>query len=496
MWDVCRQIFQNHFVGDDRATPDEKPPVLRRPTIYFCALLVIGLVAFATLMPVHQAGWNSPKIPTFSLGWYRSGPVDVLLNLAMYIPVGLLLRLALRRRDRAGLSEIPKAVFLAAGLSLTTEYLQQSIAFRVASLTDVMVNIMGALVGAAVAPRCQMYFRNAHALLFYAIRHRPFRTVTRFATVLIFASLWAPFDFHAGFQEELRRAKWTPTPPEFYFSGAQVLGSFEDPYQDPLNDAGTFGAFLLLGLTLCLSARESRLGESAVIGRGVMSLAVIALFVECGQLFFAAHTFDVWDICVALVSGSLGIAMGRKIQCDPGIGPGAPHRIICPESLIGLALLFQVAYLMLRGFAPFYFGMKGHEFEAWFWVPFEGEIFRGRFGLLGDSVQETFRYLAAAFLLILYMDFHLQEVRGWHVCGFLLCVVGLGELYQIFLADRYADTTTPVLVIAASWTMVVAYRAVVIDLHNGSALACRLQHRSHSLIESFRLIRRVEQPVA
>ncbi|MDX2219050.1 MAG: VanZ family protein [Burkholderiales bacterium] len=110
------------------------------------------IVVYATLLPF--AGWRVPE----TLVWegvvrpYQT-ELDLVLNVAAYVPVGLLLAALLLQS--AGRHPLVKATALASVLSLTLECLQLFLPGRVTALHDWLANSAGGLAGAAIAVSAQ-----------------------------------------------------------------------------------------------------------------------------------------------------------------------------------------------------------------------------------------------------------------------------------------------------------------------------------------------------
>ncbi len=118
----------------------------------YLALAYTLLIAYASLNPF--SGWHAPEGGVFAfLGvWprYLTG-FDLAINVAAYVPFGLLVGLALTRRLRH--PELLMLVTLAgAALSLTMEALQGFVPGRIASLADLLTNTAGCAAGALAAP--------------------------------------------------------------------------------------------------------------------------------------------------------------------------------------------------------------------------------------------------------------------------------------------------------------------------------------------------------
>lgn len=110
---------------------------------YRLAAAGLALIAFLTLIPEPEAAASAASTPITCLVCGDLGGLDVLLNVLLFVPLGLGLALA-------GFSW-RRAVLLAALLSLTVELLQVTmIAGRDASLGDVLTNALGGGVGSLI----------------------------------------------------------------------------------------------------------------------------------------------------------------------------------------------------------------------------------------------------------------------------------------------------------------------------------------------------------
>ena len=118
----------------------------------YLSLAYSALIIYASLHPF--SGWRDPGLPLLVFldsGWprYWTG-FDLAVNVIIYVPLGFLLSLSLRRLPWRWLQPAI-ALLLGAGLSLGLECLQTWLPSRVASNLDLGCNALGTALGALVA---------------------------------------------------------------------------------------------------------------------------------------------------------------------------------------------------------------------------------------------------------------------------------------------------------------------------------------------------------
>ncbi|MCL4184298.1 MAG: VanZ family protein [Burkholderiaceae bacterium] len=134
--------------------PPLSPSGPSRPASGVWLAAYAGAVVYATLHP--WSGWRTPGTWMFAFlaepwpRWWTG--FDVAVNVAAYVPIGILAAAWLARR--LSLAMLPAAVLAALGaaaLSLGLECLQALLPDRVPSRLDVLANAAGGVAGAAAA---------------------------------------------------------------------------------------------------------------------------------------------------------------------------------------------------------------------------------------------------------------------------------------------------------------------------------------------------------
>jgi len=131
-------------------------PAMARPGVL--AFVWVTLLAYGSLLPFDlalSALFAHPAEGFRSLGLSAShslSHVDLVTNLLLYVPLGVMLRIALRRRGLHPAAQIALGVLAVLLLSGGMEYLQAYSPSRVASLADVLANVGMGVVAVVFAP--------------------------------------------------------------------------------------------------------------------------------------------------------------------------------------------------------------------------------------------------------------------------------------------------------------------------------------------------------
>ena len=124
------------------------PVILSR----YLALAWFGLVVYGSLHPF--SGWRmtgAAPLAFIEAEWPRYWTYfDLLANVAVYLPLGFFLTLALRRLPWRYTAPI-LAILLSGSLSLALEAVQNWLPSRVPSSLDLLCNTLGGLIGAVAA---------------------------------------------------------------------------------------------------------------------------------------------------------------------------------------------------------------------------------------------------------------------------------------------------------------------------------------------------------
>lgn len=414
-----------------------KPGVLGRATQRWLCLACLATILYGTLGPLgNQSGpWLArPAAWSWILPNAGIDTNDVITNFVVYLPVGVALRLLLRRRGRAGVADFVAAVGLSVVLSYATELLQQYMPQRSANMVDVVVNGIGGIVGALVAVPVQRALRRVHAAVFESVHLGRERWSVLMWAALAVAALFMAMPF------TLKRPSW--------------VIRFGEPLAmaDPLGSL-RFISFAAVGLLV--AGRMLFLGagaRTAVLG-AIWRVAVFDTIMELAQCVLREHVSSVVHVLVASVGAGAGavivavaVRLARTHTAD-----GAPIRalprhfqIVAGGAFIAIMLAVVIGEIGVRGIVG---GLRPTpEFR---WLPFYGHFHVAFTSAMADVAQLGVKF---GILTLLALTLTAGRARG----AVLLVDFGAAAVIEIartFLIGRPGDSTTFV-VAAIAWLVV------------------------------------------
>lgn len=309
----------------------QRPGWLRAPAM---ALVWAALVVYGSLLPfgmdfsgaIDKAGgvlpaiyawlcspaWVPATAETSSLG-VPTWASDLVLNLVMYGPLGVLLRLTASRITGRQLVQIVAAVLGVAALSWMIEATQSLIPGRYASVQDVLANTLGGAVGVLLGHKVNAAWHGLAFLLFRKL-HRPWEALTRwipeqrsrplavFTVLMVNVCLIAAWFLFTG-----------PVPGGGGHEQALQLVPFKQQFARSYDVAA-----LLLGRSLivyCLAGAVVMLtmmrgSTRRALGWVVLTVALSAACLEAAKLLGRGVSADITEPMIAVIAGGLVLTAG------------------------------------------------------------------------------------------------------------------------------------------------------------------------------------------
>ena len=423
--------------------------------------MIIILVAAGSLTPfafdpsrIADARW----LGISRITWVPSPLSDIVVNLLVYLPVGVTLMFLLTRRlahsviparsvipanagiqKRAGhaLAAGVATVIFASLLSFIMEWSQTLIAVRVASWMDDCINAIGALLGVVLfiawtsaCGTASLTVIPAKAGIQSVVRVSP-AVLAQFVAVGLVLFGLMPFDFitsESAWRESLAQTSVWP-----------FIGSLDS--QTPItahviDGVGTAGPFAALALLLAVARRRTGSSRWASIRSAAAHVAIMALAIESAQLFVGSHAFALLDWFFAVFGGIVGAVLGATCK-----SPDTPF----PRSRLAFAaVLLQCGYLLAASAYPFEWKVEFHWTEM-LRAPFAAAWQRPFHLGMADLVESALAYLALVMLARISLIGLSSRLRAVAVAAIVVGMALACQWAQLVTVSRYPDITEPVL---------------------------------------------------
>jgi glycopeptide antibiotics resistance protein len=399
-----------------------------RPNPVLVLLLLWGLfIVYATMLPFDFSASGALIESRLRRLWERplrgggGSWADVVSNVLLFVPWGLLLAVWLAGCGRRYPAVVTLALLSGALLSGTVELVQLFAPGRYISVVDLVTNTFGSTVGGLIGwALARWIWPSASVRIRQSLHSRPLLAcVLAVAAGLVVAGL-SPFEVSlevSDLKAAIKAACLLPFGP--LLRGPAVLLQL-------WSLVGELLVWVLAGGLFALAARESGRRGASAIRWSATSAGVLSLAIEALQLVVPARAFDMTSVALAVLGSVLGSVLVA------GFGDRDARRWINPAiSIWGLAVV-------LAAWAPPRF--------TWpvppFWrlemvVPFWSYFDSRSLADLADVVQEVLIFLPLGALL---------AARSWRqsFLGAVLTGLALGvvlEFGQVFLPSRSADVT-------------------------------------------------------
>jgi len=426
-------------------------------------LWAVGLalgVLYGSLIPlrfVQGCFGSSDLFCLLSLTWRASTLEDYVTNLLIYIPLGMALVWARRLTRLSSPTRLVATLAIGTIVSTTAEVLQTGIAIRVASWTDVLLNVAGTACGAMLGLVLYQAARRAVPALRARIAARPLTTIATVLGLGLFLFSLAPFDFvtnsaqlHAAFN----RAQWG------HFNLAVGL-SKTAPWSTIIGKVSVAAWFALLGYFAALANREMGRHPVIALASALKHVFVLAAVIEIMQVFTRSHVFALTDITLHGAAALVG-AWAATFLIDAPIRSGWRLRpeLVMPTKLLALAGMCQIVALAMPSLLKAGFSQSMLSLSGVGCLPFES-LWRGSMtGAAMDVASTVLQYgaLALTFAIVL---------RRAHLPHAWLIVGGFVTLFALVLAAIQSaapttglDLTAPILALLATAVVARGYPAL------------------------------------
>ena len=410
------------------------------------ALSMCGIL-YGSLLPFRFDGaafrWQ-PLIASLPLNWHGTTTEDVLTNILVYLPLGLAVVLCGRSgRRESHFARIPLAILIGATVGLLAETLQNAVAARVSSLTDVALNVIGTAVGAMLGAGLFSAIINRALPGWKANRlDQPFTMIAGTLSLGLLLYGLFPFDFvtdSASLHDSFRRARWDIT-------RLRPVGLGEPPFAALVAQCVAAAWYAVLGYAAARSRQERAYTPGFAWAASVKHGVTLVCIVELMQLFTRSHQFDAASVLIR----ALGVVFGAWFAVSAAgwhvDRMDDPRRIPSLRAPLLLALVAaQIGALLLPSFDPVMFSMRHADLGSLLRLPFEALWHRPMAAAVADiAAQVTSFATLAATVAMLLGRLRIQRIRTGTAIA-VTATAGAVEALQLCTASRHADPTGPVI---------------------------------------------------
>jgi VanZ family protein len=354
-------------------------------------LLAIAIIVYGSLYPFHFESTARAASPVLAVwrGWptefTRFVLRDVLLNVILYVPLGVAAAMVFLRRYPRAVSAAA-AIAIAFTLSAIMELLQVYEPRRDPSSLDVLTNVIGGALGALIALASEPKIRG--------LMKSPARGLRGAGAILLM--LWALAEFY--------------------------------PFFPSLGRTHLYESLRGLWHTRHLPFVETWLGVAEWFAVG---MALDAIF---------ARMYTLWLAAAMLVALVAQMAIADHIVTASEVAAAAIALALWHFSPVRARLRWCLALLgsaiLLRELQPFHFLPVPQPFQ---WTPFAATLESSRDSAVIIISRKAFDYGAMIFAL---------RCGGWNYLGAGFAVaaaLAIGETVQMYLPGRTPEITDPLL---------------------------------------------------
>ena len=388
-------------------------PVTKVLWVMFSFFIVYGtLVPFELSFSKESISSNISSInwiPFMDPDGSRASIPDILQNILFFVPFGFLgfFSVNYRRKRR-----ILIVTFLGSLLSLSVEILQIFTLNRTTSVSDLITNTVGTVIGIFAASFVSQIFPNLVTMLQFGKKaYSKYLFLLIVSLALVSVGSLQPFDFTLDVG--------------FVWSKLKALINNPLHYTPVLRDEGVvLFRFILLG-SVCVMWFQERMQKRPLV-TGIAMSCFIGVFLEGCQLIIISRMPGIQDV-VIVVSGSFcGGCLANLLRHNK-----IPAILWC--IIVILATLFTAG---MQSLSPF---QLSAEYHAMNWVPFLSYYERTTFIALSNFIESVITYFPMGFLV---QHLILKKKSNFFLIGIIAFMMAYClEFSQGWIGGRYPDIT-------------------------------------------------------
>ncbi|MES2069208.1 MAG: VanZ family protein, partial [Pseudomonadota bacterium] len=395
------------------------------------------LILYGSLFPFND--WTYPQLPLYTFLSVRPSleRADLVQNVLVYAPLGLLLVLRLNRGMRFWSAVIVASV-VGSLLSFTVESIQQFLPSRVASLSDLAMNFLGSFLGGVFAIFMSPETLTGKKLLAY--RNLWLRAGALANVGIAVLAIWV-------------LSQTSPLVPSLDFAHmrhglALLKHAFLYPESFSYAKLATYSLYLL--------------------GLGLLTVTIVRRDKPALLVFVALVGFV---LCCKVV------IVNRQLALEALLGAVVALVLLLPLRYLSARLMAATGImLILAGFTVFELAPVDGGFSYPFnWIPFVGQM--SSLSGLENILELLWPFMALAYFTRYSVPFFRHTEAAFFGGLAVLAIIFCEEWYQQFVPGRYGDITQ-VMLGFAGWVLPWCIGSAE-DIADAEVVKPRRRRRSH-----------------
>ena len=480
---TMKQSQARPLPSGDRNLP--RPRFLIRRYVEFLTFLTILFVVQTGLVPYDFLQDDVKRGSAVFLSGAAAHLIarDIISNVFLYFPLGVLLHCSLAKRLRSrGMALILTAIF-AGAMSLGIEWIQSYSPARVSSMFDLMANIGGALLGASLAWIARLTLPRILTDALVAVHEWPRTALLRgyVVALIIFAAMPFSFSFtSSGIKKAVKSTHLIPfevtTLDEALADDVLAKGDYAAHTHLEWRRMKRWSSWTAEAVSFVLLAWLLQIVLRGDYGFTRSAAFLLACWIGCGiaiglsamQFMVVSRASDVTDVLFRMFGLGIGLVtrwvyFTNVVRWERGLPDYQLRRL----AKAGCAL--AAAFILYNGMIPLTFdaGSAGpiQSIQSSGFLPFRA-YFVARFDVMMDDVMEKFgAYAVFAGLFALYLSPTVSLPVRPRMKTVLAAGVALSlaiEAVQMFMMVRITSLTDPMLALAGCMIGVVTLQQMAI----------------------------------
>jgi VanZ family protein len=408
---------------------------------YLVFLIYASFIPFHFNLDPNFVRWRLDIFFNQSLfrGIRRWSGTDVVTNILVYIPLGLLINGSWYAKHGSNRSPTLPLVIGMAGLftGFAIELGQTLSPFRSPSMLDAFCNGFGTFIGAALSYRLLPALKGTlGARIKRLIRENPILLLIAFVSLAPILDAFYPFDIKLTigfFADNLNMTRLT-----LFHPALTALDLFVE----------RFFSFAALGYLVAADRTSRNLPPG---GPGILALTTaFAITLEAAKLFLANRVFQIDNVLFALLGTVVGTALERRV----------PYPNLSRFRSLAMLTIFAVLLLGYFQMEPFDWISRGElrwKIRQIEWFPFAAYYWSDPRAVLFDLLKKLYLSIPIGLLLGSLMT---QRPRGSRLQAVaLITLLGVFlEASQILIRSRTAAVTDVLVIATGGWIGALAGR--------------------------------------